>query len=86
MNGIVRNLDDLGRVVIPKEFRRTMDLKEGDPLDISKDGNRIIISPVSDCCIFCGSDKGLIDLSGRKICTRCAKKISRIFGESGGTK
>ncbi len=50
--GIVRRIDDLGRVVIPKEIRRTMRIREGDPLEIYTDNNGEVIfkkySPIGD--------------------------------------
>lgn len=42
-NGIVRRIDELGRIVIPKELRRTMRLREGDELEIASDGERLIV-------------------------------------------
>lgn len=39
--GIIRRVDDLGRVVIPKEIRQEFDIREGDPLELTLDGNKI---------------------------------------------
>ncbi|POO88702.1 AbrB family transcriptional regulator, partial [Clostridium sp. 2-1] len=55
-SGIVRNLDNLGRVVIPKEIRKVLGINEGDPIEIAKVNNDIVLRKYSKGCIFCGSD------------------------------
>ena len=52
--GIVRQIDDLGRVVIPKELRKTMNLKRKDSLEIFVEGNNIISAKYENGCLFCG--------------------------------
>lgn len=56
--GIVRRIDDLGRVVIPKEIRRTMRIREGDPLEIYTDREGEVIfkkySPIGELAAFAG--------------------------------
>lgn len=72
--GIARKVDELGRVVLPIELRRSLDIKEGDPLDISIQNNTICLTPVSaEACVFCGStDKSiLIEKGGKHICLSC---------------
>lgn len=56
--GIVRKVDNLGRVVLPKELRKTLALKEGDPLEIFTDGEAIILKSYKPGCIFCGEADG----------------------------
>ena len=54
--GIVRCIDGLGRIVLPKEMRKCMDIDHGDELEIFVEGDRIILKKYLPCCYFCGSD------------------------------
>lgn len=73
--GIVRKLDTLGRVVIPIELRRTLDIKVKDPLEIFVDDDKIILKKFSPSCIFCGESKDIFDFKGKKVCQSCSEKI-----------
>ena len=73
--GIVRKLDVLGRIVIPKELRNTFDLKEEDPIEIFVDGSDIILRKYQPACIFCGDSADAIEMDGKKICKKCLKKL-----------
>jgi transcriptional pleiotropic regulator of transition state genes len=71
--GIVRPIDQLGRVVIPIELRRTLDIKEGDPLEIYVDGDRIMLKKYAPGCVLCGNvEQELTSLyPGKLICKPC---------------
>lgn len=71
--GIVRRIDDLGRVVIPRELRRTFGISEGDSLEIYTEGNKIIISKYTPGCCLCGSEReNLVPFYPEKmICKPC---------------
>lgn len=69
--GMNRKLDVLGRIVIPAEIRKSLDLKEGGVLDISMEDDRIILTPRQDSCVFCGEKSDLKGYSGRMVCTGC---------------
>lgn len=69
--GIVRHLDDLGRVVIPKELRQAYSLEMGSPLEIFTDGEEIILRPYRPGCQACGSLKNLREFQGIRICEPC---------------
>lgn len=69
--GVVRKVDDLGRIVIPKELRRTLDIKEKDPLEIYVDGEMIVLRKYQPACIFCGEAKDIVEFKGKKICEKC---------------
>ena len=56
--GIVRKVDDLGRIVLPIELRRTLDIHERDSIEIFVDGNQIVLKKYSPACIFCGRGGG----------------------------
>lgn len=76
--GIVRRIDDLGRVVIPKEIRRTMGVNEGDPLEIFVDGQQVILRKYSPGCYLCGDVDGESrEFYGRQICTKCISEIGK---------
>jgi len=75
--GIVRQVDHLGRVVLPIELRRTLDLAEGDPLEIYVDGKQIILKKYQPGCIFCATVDGVKLIKGKHICTNCIKDITR---------
>jgi transcriptional pleiotropic regulator of transition state genes len=74
--GIVRKIDDLGRMVIPIELRKTMNINKKDPMEIFVDGDKIILSKYEPACIFCGSADDVIEFEGRTICGSCKAKIS----------
>ena len=74
-SGIVRNVDPLGRVVIPKEIRKVMCINEGDPLEIVKDNNEIVLRKYNKGCIFCGSDKSIVEFKGMLVCKECKKAL-----------
>ena len=73
--GIIRKVDELGRVVLPVEMRRTLDIEERDPLEISLEGETIILRKVQNLCIFCGGEKDLLELKGKYVCAECRKEI-----------
>ena len=65
--GVVRKLDELGRITLPIELRRTFQLEEKDPLEIFVDGDCIILKKFEICDIFTGSTDDLIEFKGKKI-------------------
>ena len=73
--GIVRKIDDLGRIVLPAETRRLFNIHEGDQLAISVDGDNIMIRKLEDTCTFCGSTKDVGAFRGKGICTRCKAQL-----------
>ncbi len=76
--GIVRQLDQLGRIVIPKELRTTFDLNEKDSIEIFVEGNDIILRKYQPACIFCNDATDVIQFNGKNICKKCLKKIKDI--------
>lgn len=76
--GIVRRVDDLGRIVIPMELRRTLGIKVKDPLAIFVEGERIILTKHVDSCAICGdTDAEKVDVKGRAVCTACVAAIKK---------
>ena len=76
--GIVRRVDELGRVVIPIELRNKFNISEKDPIEIYVDGSSIILKKYEQSCIFCGNTKKLIDYKDKLICSKCAKQLSNL--------
>ena len=77
--GIVRNVDEVGRIVIPIGLRRTLNIEEGDPLEIFVDGEQLILKKYEpdNECIFCRGGKFVIEFKGKKVCTNCIKGICK---------
>ncbi|MDN5331703.1 MAG: AbrB family transcriptional regulator, transcriptional pleiotropic regulator of transition state [Tepidanaerobacteraceae bacterium] len=76
--GVVRKVDELGRVVIPIELRRTLDINEKDALEIYVDTDRIILKKYQPGCIFCGSAENIINFKGKNICKDCASELKKV--------
>ena len=75
--GVVRKIDELGRIVLPSELRRVFGIHEGDELEISVDGEHIILNKRLDVCLFCSSDQGLVSYKDRRVCSDCAAELGR---------
>lgn len=73
--GIVRTIDHLGRVVLPAELRKMMQIGERTPLEIFTDGNHIVLKKYLPGCIFCGAGEGLKNFLGKKVCVSCLIEI-----------
>lgn len=76
--GIVRELDNLGRVVIPMEWRRELNIYAKDPIEIIKNGNEVIVKKYVPGCHCCGNTKeNLIEYKGLKICNKCLETVNK---------
>ncbi|OQB13157.1 MAG: Transition state regulatory protein AbrB [Firmicutes bacterium ADurb.Bin193] len=75
--GIVRKVDELGRIVLPIELRRTLDIAEKDSLEIYVDGSMVILKKYEPCCIFCGNAKDIFVFKGKNICPACIKELQK---------
>lgn len=74
--GIVRNVDELGRIVVPKEMRKRMGIESNDPVEIYVDGDKIILVKCEKTCVFCGSSDCVRDFRGKKICIDCVNALT----------
>ena len=72
---MARKVDQLGRVVLPAETRRLFGIREGDLVEISVDGDKIVLSKLEERCVFCGSAVGLVEFSTKRVCQRCVAEI-----------
>jgi len=75
--GVVRKVDELGRIVIPVEIRRIQNIEVKDPLEIYVDGEKIILVKHDIKCVFCSDTEDLIDYIGKKICPKCFEEIRK---------
>ena len=73
--GIVRNVDELGRIVIPKEMRIKMNIRSSDPIEIYVEGDRIILTKYEYACLFCGNGIELSTFKEKKICAACLEEL-----------
>lgn len=73
--GIVRRVDELGRIVIPIELRRNMDIDEKDSLEIYVEDDHIILKKYSPACIFCSNAGGITEFKNRNICRDCLAEL-----------
>ncbi|MBR7092520.1 MAG: AbrB/MazE/SpoVT family DNA-binding domain-containing protein [Clostridia bacterium] len=76
--GIVRRVDGLGRFVLPIELRRALGIDIGDPIEIFRDGETVILKKYEPSCIFCGEAGQVEDYKGKKICPACLAEIKKI--------
>lgn len=76
--GIVRKVDELGRVVIPIELRRTLQIEEKDALEIYVDGERIILKKYEPACIFCGNAERVTIFKDKNICQDCLESMKDV--------
>ena len=74
--GIVRKVDELGRIVLPIELRRTLGIEEKDRIEIFVDGESIILRKYQPACIFCDNAKDIINYKGKNICPNCIRAMN----------
>ncbi len=75
--GIIRKVDELGRIVLPIEIRRTLDIAERDELEIFMDNDQIVLQKFEPSCIFCSSSQGLVAYRGKNVCQQCVRNIGK---------
>ena len=77
-NGIVRKVDELGRIVLPIELRRTLGIDEKDALEIYVDGSSVILRKYEPSCVFCGDAGDVVSYKGKNICHNCLKEMDNL--------
>ena len=76
--GIFRRVDSLGRFVLPKELRKSLDIQQNDYLQISLDGDTIVLRKSQENCVICGNTNDLINFHDRKVCRDCMEELKEI--------
>ena len=76
--GIVRPVDALGRIVLPIELMRTLDITTEDALEIFTDGQSIVLKKYQPSCVFCGEADNVTMVKGKYICKDCLKELKRL--------
>lgn len=75
--GITRKIDELGRIVLPIELRRTLEIGEKDPIEIYVEEDRIILKKFKQSCAFCGSNENIIEFKGKYVCADCITQLKK---------
>ena len=79
--GIVRKVDELGRIVLPIEIRNTLGIAPRDAVEIFSDGDSIVLKKYETHCTFCANTKGLQEYKGKQICSRCRNELAKLAEE-----
>lgn len=75
--GIVRKIDELGRVVLPIELRRMLEISDKDSLEIYMDGSTILLKKYCPACIFCGEAANVVPFRGKNVCPTCLEALGK---------
>ena len=73
--GILKSVDELGRIVLPKKMRETLDIDIRDKVELFVEGDCIILKKYVPTCIFCGSDQDIIPFNGKRLCRACLNAL-----------
>lgn len=76
--GIVRKINDLGRIVLPKELRDTLGIYKEDELEIYVNGTMVILKKYEPSCLFCSDTRDVVDYKGRNICSKCLVEFKKV--------
>lgn len=79
--GIVRQVDSLGRVVLPKELRKVFGIEDKDSLEIFVEEDSIILKKYEPACVFCGEANGLIMYGEKTVCAKCVEKMNDLISQ-----
>lgn len=77
--GVVRKIDELGRIVLPIEIRKTLDIKQKDALEMFIDEDKIILQKYQPSCIFCNTVEDIVYFNGKRVCSACIEKMKNQF-------
>ena len=80
--GIIRRVDELGRVVIPMEIRNQFNIVEKDPIEIYVEGSCIVLKKYEPNCIFCGNTKNLVEYKDKLVCDKCTRLLNSLQEDS----
>jgi len=75
--GIVRKVDELGRIVLPIELRRTLNIEVKDSLEIFVQGDTVVLAKYEPACVFCGGSKNVVSFKNKNVCQKCAAELNK---------
>ena len=78
--GMTRRIDALGRIVVPAELRRILEIRVGDLLDIRVEGGCVVLAKVEKACVFCGSPDALRPHHEKRVCEPCVESLASGYG------
>lgn len=76
--GMVRRVDELGRIVLPIELRRTLDIAEKDMLEIYVEGSSVVLKKYRTTCVFCDGSKDVAEFHSKPVCKKCMKELQTL--------
>lgn len=76
--GILKSVDELGRIVLPKKMRENLDIDIRDKVELFVEGDRIILQKYVPTCIFCDSDQNIVMFNGKRLCTACLESLKKL--------
>jgi transcriptional pleiotropic regulator of transition state genes len=82
--GMTRRIDALGRIVVPAELRRILEIRVGDLIDIRVEDGRVVLAKVEQTCVFCRSAEALRPYQEKLVCSECVERLSGSYGASNG--
>ena len=77
--GVVRKVDELGRIVLPIEIRKVLDIQQKDAIEIFTDEDKIVLQKYQPACIFCNNVDDIVYFNGKRVCTKCVEKLKEQF-------
>lgn len=77
--GVVRKVDQLGRIVLPKSLRNRYKMNEGDPVEILVSGDHILLERYRPRCVFCGEMSGVTEYKEKHVCTNCMREMTHVY-------
>ena len=77
--GVVRKVDELGRIVLPIELRKLMDINVKDSVEIFTDGDKVVLRKYQPSCIFCGDAADVVYFNGKRVCRQCLEQLKSAF-------
>ncbi len=77
--GVVRKVDELGRIVLPIEIRKILDIKQKDAIEIFTDNDKIILQKYQPACAFCNNASDIVYFNGKRVCLSCIEKLKQQF-------
>ncbi len=82
--GMTRRIDALGRIVVPAELRRVLEIHVGDLLDIRVEDGHVVLAKVEKACVFCGSGDSLRPYHDKRVCDECVERLVGSYGAPNG--